>query len=199
VKPKFFRSPVELRQWFASNHATADELIVGYYKKSTGKAGLTWPESVDEALCVGWIDGVRHRLDDERYTNRFTPRRPGSVWSAVNVQRVEALIAERRMLPAGLAAYEKRKENRSGIYSYEQRPRTLPAAYLALLEKNRRAWAFFQRQPPSRRRALTWWVISAKKEETRMTRLEALIRDCATGRLGSSLVAPSTAAKRRKK
>ena len=191
MKAKFFRSALELRAWFARHHDAADELIVGYYKKSSGKGGLTWSESVDEALSFGWIDGIRHRLDDDRYTNRFTPRRPGSVWSAINIKRVEQLKAEGRMRPAGLAAFERRKENKSGIYSYEQRPQTLPEPYLSRFKKNNKAWTLFEGQPAWRRKALTWWVISAKKEETRQKRLAALIADCAEGRMPSPMSAPA--------
>jgi uncharacterized protein YdeI (YjbR/CyaY-like superfamily) len=182
MKPTFFRTPLDLRAWFEEHHATARELLVGYYKTSSGKPSITWPESVDEALCVGWIDGVRKRVDASRYPIRFTPRRPGSIWSAVNIRRAQALAAAGRMRPAGLAAFQARKENKSGIYSYEQRRAELEEPYASLLRKNRAAWAFFQAQPASYRKAVSWWVISAKKDETRLKRLEKLIADSAAGR-----------------
>lgn len=190
MAPKFFRSPLELRTWFAKNHTTAKELLVGFYKKGSGNPSITWPESVDEALCVGWIDGIRRSLDEDRYTIRFTPRKPGSTWSAVNIKRVSALSAEGRMLPAGLAAFDKRKENKSGIYSYEQRPQTLPEPYAGTFKKNQRAWVFFQSQPPGYRRAATWWVLSAKQEGTRLKRLAMLIADAKAGRPLRQLIRP---------
>lgn len=181
AKPKFFRTPAAFRAWLEKRHADADELLVGFRKKGTGKPSLTWPESVDEALCFGWIDGIRRRLDDESYTIRFTPRRPGSIWSAVNIARAEALIADGRMRPAGLAAYEARRENRAGIYSYEQRPAELPEPFAKLLKRNAAAWRFFTAQPPSYRKAVCWWVVSAKKEETRLRRLDKLAEHSARG------------------
>ena len=182
VKPRFFRSPLDLRKWFAKNHSTAKELLVGFYKKDSGKPSITWPESVDEALCVGWIDGIRRSVDEESYTIRFTPRRPGSTWSAINIKRVAALSAEGRMLPAGLAAFDRRAEYKSGIYAYEQRPQTLPEPYASTFRKNKRAWTFFDSQPPGYRKTLTWWVLSAKKEETRWKRLAALVERSEQGR-----------------
>src|SRR5262245_56416306 len=133
-RPVFFRSPSQLRDWFAANHGSARELWIGYYKKGTGQPSVTWPESVDEALCVGWIDGIRKSLDVRRYIIRFTPRRSGSIWSAINIRRVRALTREKRMLPAGRKAFAARRELRSGIYSYEQRPATLPAPYRRLMK-----------------------------------------------------------------
>jgi uncharacterized protein YdeI (YjbR/CyaY-like superfamily) len=179
---RFFKTPAELRKWFRAHHQTADELWVGFYRKGSGRASLTWPEAVDEALCVGWIDGIRKRVDDESYTNRFTPRRARSVWSAVNIARVAALTKAKRMQRAGLAAFAKRKENRSGIYAYEQRRDQLEEPYAAMLKKNPRAWEFFQAQPASYRKVLGWWVVSAKKEETRLARLRKLTDECAAGR-----------------
>jgi uncharacterized protein YdeI (YjbR/CyaY-like superfamily) len=139
MKPTFFRTPADLRKWFAKHHAVALELWVGYYKKATGEPSITWPESVDEALCVGWIDGIRKRVDDKRYTIRFTPRKAVSVWSAINIRRVQALTKEGRMQPAGLKAYQARRENKSGIYSYEQRRAQLEAPYDRLLQENQGA------------------------------------------------------------
>src|SRR5262245_14348855 len=178
----FFPSPADLRAWLARHGETERELHVGYYKRGSGRPSVTWPESVDEALCFGWIDGVRHSLDDESYTIRFTPRRPGSIWSAVNIARVEALTAEGRMRPAGFAAFEKRKESRSGVYSYEQRPAELPEPYASRFRKNAAAWKWFGTTPPSYRKAVTWWVLSAKREETRLSRLATLIEESAAGR-----------------
>lgn len=183
----FFENPEQLRAWFEANHATASELLVGYYKKSSGKTCITWQESVDEALCFGWIDSVRRSIDEQSYYNRFTPRKPNSVWSAVNIARVEVLIREGRMHPAGLAAFERRKEAKSKIYSYEQeRPSELPAAMLEQFQANSEAWNFFQSQAPSYRRTAIHWVMSAKQEATRQRRLAQLISDSAQGRrLGS--------------
>jgi uncharacterized protein YdeI (YjbR/CyaY-like superfamily) len=175
MDPIFFETPADFRAWLAANHATAEFLWVGFYKRGSGRPSITWPESVDEALCYGWIDGVRKGLDAESYTIRFTRRKPGSVWSNVNVGRVRALTDLGRMWPAGLAAFEARKEDRSGIYSHEQGDIDLPEPYQGLLRENAAAWEFFENQPPSYRKAATWWVASAKQEKTRLTRLEKLI------------------------
>jgi uncharacterized protein YdeI (YjbR/CyaY-like superfamily) len=182
MKITFFRSPSELREWFEKHHATARELWVGYYKKSSGEPSITWPESVDEALCVGWIDGIRKNVDESRYKIRFTPRKPRSIWSAVNVRRARALDADGRMRPAGLAAFAARRENRSGIYSYEQRRAELPEPYARMLRKNRAALAFFEAQPPGFRKQVSWWVVSARKEETRLKRLKKLVDESARGK-----------------
>ena len=181
MKPTFFQTPAAFREWLEQHHAKVDALWVGYYKKGSGTPSMTWPESVDEALCYGWIDGVRKRIDDFRYTIRFTPRKPGSIWSSVNIKRARALIAQGQMQPAGLKAYQARKENRSGIYSYEQRSVDLEEPYNGLLKKNGAAWSFFQAQPASYRKAVSWWIISAKMEETRLKRLEKLMAHSAQG------------------
>jgi uncharacterized protein YdeI (YjbR/CyaY-like superfamily) len=173
MKLKFFPTPAAFRNWLAKNHATATELQVGYYKKHTEKPSITWPESVDQALCYGWIDGIRRRVDDSAYTIRFTPRKRGSIWSSVNIARAKALIAAGQMQPAGLTAFKAKKENKSGIYSYEQREVDLPGPYARLLKKNKAAWTFFQAQSPSYRKQLFWYVVSAKTEATRLKRLEA--------------------------
>ena len=175
MAPKFFRTPAAFRVWLAKYHATKPELLVGFHKKDTGKPSMTWPESVDEALCFGWIDGIRKRLDHEGYTIRFTPRRPRSIWSAVNIKRATELAASGLMSPAGVAAFEARTENRSGIYAYEQRTAALPEPYAGIMKKNKAAWTFFTAQPPGYRKKLGWLVVSAKKEETRLKRLNALI------------------------
>jgi len=178
----YFKNPAELRQWFRGNHATAAELWVGFRKKGTGKPSITWPESVDEALCVGWIDGVRKRVDDECYVIRFTPRRPGSIWSAVNIRRVAELTKEKRMQPAGLKAFDARKENKSGIYAYEQRRDELEEPFASMLAKHAAAAKFFHAQPPYYRKTLGWWIVSAKKDETRLARLQKLIDACEKGK-----------------
>src|SRR5262245_24345973 len=175
MKPVFFRSPEELRAWFEAHHATAKELLVGFYKKSAGRPSIDWPQSVDEALSVGWIDGIRRSLGQESYTIRFTPRKASSIWSAINIRRVAALTREGRMRPAGLKAFEARRENRSGVYSYEKRPEQLPSPYDEMLRKKKAAHAYFLAQAASYRRALIWWVISAKQEETRVRRMKTLI------------------------
>lgn len=182
LSPKFFKTPPDFRKWLDANHAKSKELWVGFYKKNSGKPSIDWPESVDEALCFGWIDGVRKSIDEECYKIRFSPRKPSSIWSAVNNRNVERLIKEKRMQPAGLKAYEARKEYRSGIYSYEQRSPELVEPYLGKLKRNKAAWKFFQAQPPSYRKMMNWWVVSAKQEETRLKRLDKLIEESAQGR-----------------
>src|SRR5260370_21340962 len=172
---KFFKTSAAWRKWLAANHAKSKELWVGFYKKNSGKPSITWPESVDEALCFGWIDGLRKRIDEESYMIRFSPRKPSSIWSAVNIRNAEKLIEQNRMQPAGLKAFAARKENRSGIYSYEQRPQELIEPHLGKLKRNKTAWKFFASQPPSYRKTINWWITSAKKEETRLKRLEQLI------------------------
>ena len=182
MNPIFFSTPADLRKWFRRNHASASELWIGFHKRDSDKPSITWPESVDEALCVGWIDGIRKTIDSESYMIRFTPRRRGSIWSAVNIRRVEALTNEKRMQAAGLGAFAARIENKSGIYSYEQRSEQLPEPYASLLRKNRKAWQFFQGQAPSYRKSIVWWVVSAKQEETRRKRLARLVAGSARGR-----------------
>ena len=183
MKPTFFAEPADFRAWLEENHERAAELWVGFHKKATGRPSITWPEAVDEALCFGWIDGIRRSLGDESYMIRFTPRKPRSTWSAVNIARAKELVAEGRMRPAGLAAFEARSDERSAIYSYEQRH----GAKLAPDEErefraNSRAWEFFHAQAPSYRKPALWWVVSAKREETRARRLRTLIEDSANGR-----------------
>lgn len=172
---KFFKSPGDFRKWLEKHHASATEQWVGFYKKGSGRPSITWPESVDQALCFGWIDGIRKSIDDESYKIRFTPRRSGSIWSAVNIKRVAELTKDGIMSPTGLKAFEARKEYKSGIYSYEQRSAELPPAYERELKKNKAAWEFFHAQPAWYRKQVFWWVVSAKKEETRLKRLEKLI------------------------
>jgi uncharacterized protein YdeI (YjbR/CyaY-like superfamily) len=193
VKPVFFESPTDLRRWFERNHATATELWVGLYRVGSGKPSVTWPEVVDEALCFGWIDGIRKSIDDSRYMNRLTPRKPTSNWSARNVRRVKELIEAGRMTPSGLAAFEARRDERTGVYSYEQRPQDLPAVYRRKVQANAKAWEFWRSSPPGYRKTVTWWVISAKREDTRERRLAQLIELSARGRRIPSLTGPAGA------
>ena len=183
MKPVFFKTPAEFRAWLKKNHKSAKELIVGYYKKASGKPTLTWQESVDEALCFGWIDGIRRSHGDEAYNIRFTPRRKGSNWSAININRVAALTKEKRMHPAGLAAFALRTETKSRVYTYEQKdiPRFEPKLE-KLFKANQDAWAFFQTLAPYYRRGETRWVNSAKQEATKLRRLEKVIEACANRR-----------------
>jgi uncharacterized protein YdeI (YjbR/CyaY-like superfamily) len=180
IKIKYFKSAKDFRRWLEKNHATTPELWVGYYRRASRQPSITWPESVDEALCFGWIDGIRKSVDDVRYTIRFTPRRRESIWSAVNIQRARELTDKGLMKPAGVAAFESRKENRSGIYSYEQRTANLDGSYEKRLKQNKAAWDFFYAQPPSYRKAIGWWVVSAKQEATRLRRLQKLIEESAS-------------------
>lgn len=178
----FFKTAGDFRDWLEQHHVEAQELWVGFHKKNSGKASITWPEAVDQALCFGWIDGIRKSIDETSYKIRFTPRRPGSTWSAVNIQRATELINTGLMQPAGLNAFEERDQKRSGTYSYEQEIHELDEVYEKQLRANHKAWEFFQAQPPYYRRAASWWVTSAKKEETRLKRLATLIEDSAHGR-----------------
>ena len=183
MKPTFFATPAELRAWLEDNHATATELFVGFYRRGSGKTSITWQELVDEELCFGWIDGVRKGIDDDSYSNRITPRKPRSTWSAINIARAKELIRLGRMRPAGLKAFERRTDERSAIYSYEQRKKArLHPDAERVFRANKKAWAFFQARPPSYQRTAIWWVISAKREETRQKRLATLIRDAQNGR-----------------
>jgi uncharacterized protein YdeI (YjbR/CyaY-like superfamily) len=191
MKPTFFPKPSDFRAWLKKNHSRVPELLVGFYKKDSGRPSITWPESVDEALCFGWIDGIRRSLDEESYTIRFTPRRPGSNWSAVNIRRARELIAAGRMQPAGMSAFEARPDDRSALYSYEQRHAgVLDPALERRFRAVKKAWDFFQAQPPGYRRTAVWWVISARKAETRESRLTTLIEDCRNGRRLAQLQRP---------
>jgi uncharacterized protein YdeI (YjbR/CyaY-like superfamily) len=182
-KPRFFPNPSAWRKWLEQNHAEADALWVGFHRTATGKPSMTWAESVDEALCFGWIDGIRKSVDDNSYKIRFTPRRAGSNWSLVNIKRVGELTTLGRMRPAGLEAFAARKEKRSGVYAYEQRKSAaLDAQQEKRLRANKPAWDFFRSQPPSYRQTAIWWVVNAKREETRERRLDTLIDDSAHGR-----------------
>jgi uncharacterized protein YdeI (YjbR/CyaY-like superfamily) len=176
MKPRFFASPAEFRTWLQKHHAEAQELWVGLHKRRSGKASITWPEAVDQALCFGWIDGVRKSVNSLSYMIRFTPRKPRSTWSTVNIARANELMAQGLMSAAGLSEFQKRSEEKSAIYSYEQRKSAkLEPAQEDLFRANGQAWNFFQKQPPWYQRTSAYWVISAKKEETKMKRLSLLI------------------------
>ena len=178
----YFESPAAWRAWLEVHHATEPFLWVGFHKVGTGKPSLTWPQSVDEALCFGWNDGRRQRVDDERYKIRFTPRKKGSIWSAINVARMAELDAEGRLTPAGRAAFEGRRADKTAIYRYEQRDQAaFDPAEEALLKANAAAWADWQARPPHYRSGCTYWVVTAKKPETRKRRLETLIECSAAG------------------
>ena len=183
MKPTFFPTAAAFRAWLRKHHNTADELWVGYYRKESGKPTISWSESVDEALCFGWIDGVRKKVSDEAYTNRFTPRRPGSNWSAINIAKVSVLTRQQRMQAAGLAAFAKRTEAKSRIYTYEQKATgTFEQPLEKLFKANKKAWEFFQDQPPYYRRLMSGWVNGAKQSETRRRRLDKLMAACESGR-----------------
>jgi uncharacterized protein YdeI (YjbR/CyaY-like superfamily) len=173
---RFFPTPEHFRSWLAKNHDRTDCLWVGYYRKDSGRRSVTWPESVDEALCFGWIDGIRKKVDDISYKVRFTPRRPKSIWSAVNIGRVAALTAEGRMQPPGVAAFARREEQKSRRYSFENRATAkLSPADQREFRRDPLAMKFFKSQPPGYQRLAAWWVVSAKRTETRRARLERLI------------------------
>lgn len=181
MEPVFFATPEDFRAWLAQHGEHERELLVGFYKRRSRRPSITWPESVDEALCFGWIDGVRRTVDAEAYTIRFTPRRRGSNWSAINVGRVEALTAEGRMTLRGLAAFEARADRKTGVYSFESGPQPLEPALEARFRESSVAWDFFEGQPPGYRRLAAFWVQSAKREETRLRRLDALIECSSRG------------------
>lgn len=182
MKPRFFPTAQKFRAWLEKHHAGTSELWVGFYKKDSGRPSITWPESVDEALCVGWIDGLRKSIDAHSYMIRFTPRKPGSIWSAVNTRRAGELLEAGRMRPAGRRAFEGRDPKKTNLYSFEQRQAAeLDRESAKRLEANRVAWKFFQSQPEGYRRTAIFWVMSAKQAETRARRLETLIRDSAAG------------------
>ena len=179
MKPTFFATPAAFRAWLKKHHKTADELWVGYYRKDSSKPTITWQQSVDEALCFGWIDGIRRSYGEDSYGNRFTPRRPGSNWSAINIGRVDELTKEGRMQPAGLEAFARRTEVKSRVYTYEQKdlPKFEPKLE-KLFKANKKAWQFFQGLPPYYRKGETRWVCSAKAEETKLRRLAKVMEAC---------------------
>ena len=175
MKPKFFSAPAKFREWLEQNHDAATELLVGFHKKGSGKASVTYGEALDEALCFGWIDGVRKNLNETSYTIRFTPRKARSIWSLVNVNHVERLKKEGRMEAPGLAAYDRRDPARTGIYAFENRPREFSPEVEKLFRRNKNGWKFFEAQPPGYKRVIIYWVMTAKREETQMKRLQRLI------------------------
>lgn len=175
--PEFFKTQKELHKWFAKNHNKQSEQWIGFYKLSTGKKSVTYAEALDEALAFGWIDGLRKSINRESYMIRYTPRKPGSVWSKVNIMRAKELQNAGAMHPAGLKAFNKRDEKRASRYSYERQTAELGNNFKKIFRKNKNAWEFFQSQPPSYRRLQAHWVMSAKKEETRLRRLQILIND----------------------
>ena len=181
MQPKFFNSPEKFREWLERNHDSATELMIGFHKKSSGKKSLTYAEALDEALCFGWIDGVRKSLNETSYMQRFTPRKPRSIWSNINVKHVERLQKEGRMHRAGIEAYERRSPERTGIYSFENRPRELSPEFEKTFRQNKAAWKFFQEQPPGYKRLMVFRTMSAKKEETRLRRLKQLIESSEKG------------------
>lgn len=182
-QPFFFATPDEFRRWLAENHATVTELLVGFYKKESGRPSISWPESVEEALCFGWIDGVRRSLSAEAYSIRFTPRKRGSIWSRVNIEKARRLVLAGRMQPPGLRALEARDEKKSGLYSFERKEEAkLTPRELKQFRANRKAWTFFESRPPGYRRLCLHWVVSAKRPETRERRLNTLITDSEAGR-----------------
>jgi uncharacterized protein YdeI (YjbR/CyaY-like superfamily) len=183
---KFFSSQARFREWLLANHQQKTELFVGFHKKASEKKSITYPEALDEALCFGWIDGVRKSIDESSYKIRFTPRKSKSIWSLVNTRRVEELIKLDRMHPAGIAAFKLRSPDKTGVYSFENSARELDPSYTKRFRANKQAWDFFQLQPPGYRRIATFWIMSAKQEETRLRRLEQLINDSSKGvRLGT--------------
>lgn len=180
--PRFFSSARAFRKWLEANAGSVPELLVGYHKVATGRPSMSWSESVDEALCFGWIDGVRKRIDYETYQIRFTPRRPSSTWSAVNIAKFERLQAEGRMTPTGIAAFRNRTEARSVVYAYEQEsPAALSSAELREFKRNKAAWRFFEGSPPSYRKVVLHWICGARKPETRQRRFGKLLEACAAG------------------
>jgi len=181
MQPKFFSSPEKFRQWLEQNHNSATELLIGFHKKSSGKKSITYAEALDEALCFGWIDGVRKSLNETSYMQRFTPRKPRSIWSNINVKHVERLQKEGRMHRAGIEAYERRSPERTGIYSFENRPRELSPEFEKTFRQNKGAWKFFQEQPAGYKRLMIFRTMSAKKEETRLRRLKQLIESSEKG------------------
>lgn len=185
MKPRFFDSQSAFRAWLERYHVKEAELLVGFRKKSAGKKSISYQEALDEALCVGWIDGVRKSLDASSYTIRFTPRKANSIWSLKNVRHVERLKQMGLMKEAGLQAFAQREEIRTGIYSFENAPRELSDSYLRRFRRDKKAWQFFESQPPFFRRTAVFWVMSAKKVETQARRLEQLVEACSKGvRLG---------------
>jgi uncharacterized protein YdeI (YjbR/CyaY-like superfamily) len=191
MEPTYFAKPALWRKWLEKNHAKAEELWVGFRKVGSGEPSVTWPQAVDEALCFGWIDGLRKSIDATRYKIRFTPRKAKSIWSAVNLKKVAELVRQGLMRAKGMEAFEKRDPKRAQKYSFEQKTEVaLDAVFEKKFQGDAKAWSFFSAQPPSYRKAATWWVISAKQEETRLRRLGTLIADSQAGMRLAHLVSP---------
>jgi uncharacterized protein YdeI (YjbR/CyaY-like superfamily) len=182
MKPVFFSDQLKFRKWLEKNHQTKTELLVGFYKVGTGKASMTWPESVDQAICFGWIDSIRRTVDEESYSIRFTPRKRTSIWSAVNIKKVERLMEQKLMFPAGIESFSYRKDERSKIYSFETDTKKLSADLEKKFKAGKKAWHFFETQPPYYRKMATHWIMSAKQETTRLSRLEKIILKCEMGK-----------------
>ena len=181
MTPIFFAKKADFRKWLLKNHKKETELLVGFYKVGSGKPSMTWSESVDEALCFGWIDAVRKSIDKDSYQIRFTQRKPTSIWSAVNIKKVEELTKAGLMQPAGLESFKKRIESKSRIYSHEKEAEELPGDFKKQLKANKKAWDYFQSLAPGYKKLSTHWVMGAKQETTRIKRLHQLIADCAAG------------------
>lgn len=182
IKPVFFKSAAELRKWLKKNHNKANELWTGYYKKGVSKKSATYLETVEECLCFGWIDGLVRSIDAERYCQRLTPRRPNSIWSAVNIKKMETLIKSGRADESGIRVYKTRDKKRAGLYSFENNEHKLGAAFEKKFKANKKAWEYYSNMAPWYKRTSAFWVVSAKREETRLKRLDELIRDSEAGR-----------------
>ena len=178
----YFKTAAEFRRWLAANHGTEKELLVGFYKKASGISGISYQEALDEALCYGWIDGIKKRVDEQRYTHRFSPRKAGSIWSNVNARRLKALLVAKRVAKPGLDAWQRRDPKKTGVYSFENRPKAFEPALARTFKADKTAWTFFCAQPPGYRRLMTFYVMSAKQPETRAARLARLIRTSAEGK-----------------
>ena len=194
--PRFFHTPAEFRRWLERHHASETELWVGFYKKDSGKGGMVYAEAVEEALCFGWIDTLVRGRDAESYMQRFTPRKAKSIWSAVNLRKIEELTRAGRMAPAGLKAHAERDPARTGQYSFENRHVVLSPEFTRRFQAKKRAWAFFGKQPPGYRRVASFWVMSAKREETRERRFGKLVEDSGNGMRIAALAGIPAAAKK---
>jgi uncharacterized protein YdeI (YjbR/CyaY-like superfamily) len=179
--PRSFKTPGDWRAWLEAHHDSSTEILLRLFKVHAAHRGITYKQALDEALCFGWIDGIARRLDEDSYCLRFTPRRPRSIWSRVNVRHVERLKKEGRMTPGGLAAFEKRDEKRTAVYAFENRPKLLPPEMEETFRARKRAWAFYESQPPWYRRVMAHWILSAKQDSTQRRRLDALIACCSRG------------------
>ena len=181
MKPRFFKTPSDFRAWLETHHADTPELWVGFYKKASGRKGITYPEAVDMALCFGWIDGIKKRVDKDSYTHRFSPRGAGSIWSVINTRRATELVGLGMMAPRGLEVFERRDRAKTKLYSNENRPAAFAAALERTFRANPAAWTFFRAQPPGYQKLMIFYVMSAKKDEARLRRLAALIKSSAEG------------------